>query len=51
LVEHKFLPNDFDLDAFIDPAPLREAQRIVKERAQKKQKQQGNQGAQAAALP
>lgn len=49
LVEHKFLPNDFDLDAFIDASPLREAQRIVKERAQKKQKQ-GNQSAQAAAL-
>lgn len=51
LVEHRFLPNDFDLDAFIDPAPLREAQRIVKERAQKKQKQSVNQSANAAAAP
>ncbi len=42
LLAHGFLPNDFDLDAWIDPAPLREAQRIVKERAlSKKQKNTG----------
>lgn len=35
LLGHGFLAQDFDLDAWIDPAPLREAQRIVKERAEK----------------
>jgi ABC-type nitrate/sulfonate/bicarbonate transport system substrate-binding protein len=39
LLKHGFLPNDFDLDAWIDRGPLLEAQRLVKERAaQKKQK-------------
>jgi ABC-type nitrate/sulfonate/bicarbonate transport system substrate-binding protein len=33
LLEHGFLPSDFDLDAWIDPKPLAEAQKIVKERA------------------
>lgn len=51
LVEHGFLPNDFDFDAFVDFGPLREAQRIVKERAQKKQKQPSNQVAQVASVP
>jgi ABC-type nitrate/sulfonate/bicarbonate transport system substrate-binding protein len=49
LLKHGFLPNDFDLDAWIDPTPLREAQRIVRERAsQRKQKQQRDQPARAA---
>lgn len=51
LLEHGFLPNDFDLDAWIDPSPLREAQRLLKERAlQKKQKPQSGKDAQPAAL-
>jgi ABC-type nitrate/sulfonate/bicarbonate transport system substrate-binding protein len=33
LLKHEFLAADFDVDAWIDPAPLQEAQRIVKERA------------------
>ena len=33
LVRHGFLPNDFDLDSWIDASPLREAQKIVAERA------------------
>ncbi len=41
LLEHGFLAADFDVDAWIDPAPLLEAQRLVNERAaQRKKKQQ-----------
>jgi ABC-type nitrate/sulfonate/bicarbonate transport system substrate-binding protein len=39
LLKHGFLAGDFDVDQWIDPAPLREAQKLVKERAAKKQKQ------------
>ncbi len=40
LLKHGFLRSDFDLDQWIDPEPLREAQRIAKERAQKKNNKQ-----------
>jgi ABC-type nitrate/sulfonate/bicarbonate transport system substrate-binding protein len=33
LLKHGFLPKDFDLDQWIDASPLREAQKIVAERA------------------
>jgi ABC-type nitrate/sulfonate/bicarbonate transport system substrate-binding protein len=48
LLKHGFLPNDFDLDAWIDPGPLREAQRLVKERALQKKRQQREKPALAA---
>jgi ABC-type nitrate/sulfonate/bicarbonate transport system substrate-binding protein len=48
LFEHGFLPQDFDLDAWIDPTPLREAQRIVKERALQKNHKQRETTAHAA---
>lgn len=37
LLKHGFLPADFDLDQWIDPAPLAEAQKLVKNRAQQKE--------------
>jgi ABC-type nitrate/sulfonate/bicarbonate transport system substrate-binding protein len=40
LLRHGFLPADFDLDQWIDPTPLVEAQKIVRERAQQR-KQNG----------
>lgn len=33
LLEHGFLPADFELDAWIDPAPLQRARRLLAERA------------------
>jgi hypothetical protein len=32
LLKHEFLPNDFELDQWIDPRPLKEAKRIVEAR-------------------
>jgi len=36
LLKHGFLPADFDLDQWIDPGPLTEAQKLLKERGQQK---------------
>lgn len=46
LLKHGFLPSDFDLDSWIDTNPLREAQRLLKERsAQKGAKPRGEKAA------
>jgi ABC-type nitrate/sulfonate/bicarbonate transport system substrate-binding protein len=42
LLKHGFLPEDFDLEEWIDRSPLREAQRLAKERAQQRRNKPGN---------